>query len=665
MIDLRRLAVALIAVGLVLSTVYGSGAFDSLTASRDATVQVAGDAGGYLALAPADGPNGAYATQKNGQLRVSLAGALEEGASGSGVNPDAVTGVRKVFTITNQGTQPVGVWVTDESDRVAFEAGNGPIEKREWAATLGPGESRAIDIVVDTRGYTGDDAGLLESVTIHADTEAASDGDSGQSDGSSGQSPDTDPAPETGTNSETENDDATAEPPSTAGPPDLSPEMKDRIEEIRSEQEDDADDDDSDGGLVGTIGGVVGSVVNANGAVARHSGPAVKIGTKVVSRTAVTLTAGYMLFEHGVETAGSPSTSHGSLTMLALYPADTTDSELNEPIRLPSGAGGYEAPDGTDREFGRDQLVQLPGITNENARESVGEILKAPNEVREEGEYTVVVGDNPQGEGEITLWLYDGYVMKGTTEEMEVTKESEQTNQRDQRQQNEQREDSDSDQDPPSHSPDITRHLPDGGEQDTKNEHEAMNELRHKGIQTETVVDWSNQGYDVQAINEALDQYQNSGETLPEPRSQARGDLGEIVAKPTVMEMYPSSQGYEYTQGVELKSNDHPPDVTEIDWVVTDSETGDVVAVYQVKSGVGKDGGANDQLKESEGAFKDGDVDYLDEAPGLHKDDFTRNLNDIDRYTVGPQDDPDYDRRFDLTDDGLQALLDAIRRNNL
>lgn len=74
------------------------------------------------------------------------------------------------------------------------------------------------------------------------------------------------------------------------------------------------------------------------------------------------------------------------------------------------------------------------------------------------------------------LWLYDGYVVKGTTEEVEVTKESEQTNQRDQRQQNEQREDSDSDQDPPSHSPDITRLLPDGGKQDTKNEHEAMNE---------------------------------------------------------------------------------------------------------------------------------------------------------------------------------------------
>lgn len=99
---LRRLALVLMAVAVVVSGVYYTGAFTTLTAQRDANVRVAGDAGGYLALAPANGSNGAYATQRNGELRVSLDGALTEGASGTGVNPDAVTTVRRVFTITNR-----------------------------------------------------------------------------------------------------------------------------------------------------------------------------------------------------------------------------------------------------------------------------------------------------------------------------------------------------------------------------------------------------------------------------------------------------------------------------------------------------------------------------------------------------------------------------------
>lgn len=89
----RRIAVLLMSLAVIVSVVYGTGAFDSLTAQRDANVQVTGDANGYLALQPSNSSNGAYATYRNGQLRVSLDGALDENASGSGVNPDAVTTV--------------------------------------------------------------------------------------------------------------------------------------------------------------------------------------------------------------------------------------------------------------------------------------------------------------------------------------------------------------------------------------------------------------------------------------------------------------------------------------------------------------------------------------------------------------------------------------------
>ena len=44
------------------SALLGSGAFSSVEAERDVTVEVADDADGYLGLEPSDGPNSEYAT---------------------------------------------------------------------------------------------------------------------------------------------------------------------------------------------------------------------------------------------------------------------------------------------------------------------------------------------------------------------------------------------------------------------------------------------------------------------------------------------------------------------------------------------------------------------------------------------------------------------------
>lgn len=106
---IRRLAIVLVAIGLVTSAIYATGAFHSLTTSRDANVDVVGDQAGYLGLAP--GENGQYTTYQNGKLQLQLNGALEgeDAPSGLGINHDAETSINSVFTITNQGTQPVGV----------------------------------------------------------------------------------------------------------------------------------------------------------------------------------------------------------------------------------------------------------------------------------------------------------------------------------------------------------------------------------------------------------------------------------------------------------------------------------------------------------------------------------------------------------------------------
>lgn len=175
----KRFALVLMAFGLVTSAIYATGAFSNLTATRNANVAVTGDASSYLALRPATGPNGAYASYENGQLQVVLGGET----TGSGVNRDAVTTVKNVFTITNQGSQTVGLWLTDGSDTVTFKVGGRSIEGKENAITIETGTTKPVSIVVDTR-HIETDTDLLKSVTFHASstvsgTDAAAQGESG------------------------------------------------------------------------------------------------------------------------------------------------------------------------------------------------------------------------------------------------------------------------------------------------------------------------------------------------------------------------------------------------------------------------------------------------------------------------------------------------------
>ncbi|WP_330631491.1 hypothetical protein [Halocatena halophila] len=171
---MRRLAIVLIAIGLVTSAIYATGAFDSFTASRNASVNVTGDATGYLGLQPADGPNGAYATDKNGKLQVSLSEMADAdgGADGAGVNPGAETTVTNVFTITNQGPQPVSVWLAADSDAVSFERGDSgrSIETKAHAVELSPGKTVAVSLAIDTQ-HVDTGKTLDPMMTLHASTD--------------------------------------------------------------------------------------------------------------------------------------------------------------------------------------------------------------------------------------------------------------------------------------------------------------------------------------------------------------------------------------------------------------------------------------------------------------------------------------------------------------
>jgi len=83
----------------------GTGAFTSVTASRDVDVEVADDASAYLRLERAGGANSHYVTDdgNGGTLEIQLSSDNATSDGGEGVNLDAVTQIDKLFKIENQG----------------------------------------------------------------------------------------------------------------------------------------------------------------------------------------------------------------------------------------------------------------------------------------------------------------------------------------------------------------------------------------------------------------------------------------------------------------------------------------------------------------------------------------------------------------------------------
>jgi hypothetical protein len=149
----RKFIAVLGSVAAAGAATVGTGAFTSVEADRSVSVAIADDADGFLALEPAGGPNGAYATQSDGTLGIDLSGSNPTGAGGQGVNQNAVTTIERVFAVENQGTQKVEV----ELDPYFFmKAGNSTNdtafvylypESQSDVVTGGSGESSGLEPV--------------------------------------------------------------------------------------------------------------------------------------------------------------------------------------------------------------------------------------------------------------------------------------------------------------------------------------------------------------------------------------------------------------------------------------------------------------------------------------------------------------------------------------
>ncbi len=173
----RKFVIGMGALASGAAAVVGTGAFSSVSATRDVEVEVADDASAYLRLEGTGGANSEYVTDNGdgGTLTIDLDSDNETSAGGEGVNPDAVTKIDNVFTVENQGTQEVEVDISksgDNDDLVTFHPSNGdytvdPLS--DSAETLGAGDSTPVSIKVDTEGETlSDGTELLDSVTFNA-----------------------------------------------------------------------------------------------------------------------------------------------------------------------------------------------------------------------------------------------------------------------------------------------------------------------------------------------------------------------------------------------------------------------------------------------------------------------------------------------------------------
>ena len=138
----RKFTIGLGALATGSAAAIGTGAFTSVEADRDITVDVADDADAFLKIEPADTPNGdAYAEETEGTVELNFDGSADFSNitgtdGGNGINERARTIFDDVITVRNQGTQDVAIGV-DFLDSDGSPAGEGGSQQSQAAVGVG------------------------------------------------------------------------------------------------------------------------------------------------------------------------------------------------------------------------------------------------------------------------------------------------------------------------------------------------------------------------------------------------------------------------------------------------------------------------------------------------------------------------------------------------
>ncbi|MEZ3145350.1 right-handed parallel beta-helix repeat-containing protein [Halobaculum sp. MBLA0143] len=152
----------------------GSGAFTSVRAQRDVSVQVADDSDALLSLEPGTGPNAnAFATVSDGTVGLDFS---STDTGGSGLGTDSTYRFDGLLQVRNQGTQSIFLFVRVSggvsNDELYFYPDSDPtVQLRDRAnevVELTPGEAQTVGAFVDTSALESD---VTATATFNATAE--------------------------------------------------------------------------------------------------------------------------------------------------------------------------------------------------------------------------------------------------------------------------------------------------------------------------------------------------------------------------------------------------------------------------------------------------------------------------------------------------------------
>ena len=148
----RKFVIGMGSIAAGSAAAVGTGAFTSVSADRGVTVEVDDDNDAYLGL-EAERDDIISDDGDDGQLTLDLGSqTTNEGTDyeGEGFNKEAITEVDGVFRITNQGTDTVDLEIENDVDGLETTLQD-PNDR-------GPGDSTLVDIVVDTKDHSPQEA---------------------------------------------------------------------------------------------------------------------------------------------------------------------------------------------------------------------------------------------------------------------------------------------------------------------------------------------------------------------------------------------------------------------------------------------------------------------------------------------------------------------------
>lgn len=165
----RNVLAALGALSAGGAVVAGTGAFTSVSANRDVTVQVADDASAFLRIDDTGNASSEYVTENGGEFGIDLTSSNPTDAGGQGVNANATTVIADLFEIQNQGTQEIEVEVTPLS---FVDTGSGDtlivlvVPQTSFpSVTLGVGNTETYSLLVDSFPG-GTDLQISDTITV-------------------------------------------------------------------------------------------------------------------------------------------------------------------------------------------------------------------------------------------------------------------------------------------------------------------------------------------------------------------------------------------------------------------------------------------------------------------------------------------------------------------